>query len=173
MESAGTAVFNRAHTRTFSFNVFRMNAIELIEATHQVKDPNRGLELMMGSNRDAGTQAHRELNRHIHNFVSSALMLVEHTRIDMRKQYEATEFLKVYEARAAATFAKSPVAQFVQGLRNYMLHRGLPHSRMFMRFTATPGTSDGSGTMETGVNLDTVALSEWSGVGGIQRHGAT
>lgn len=163
MESAGAAVLNRAHMRTFSFNVFQMNAIELIEAAHRVKDPSQGIALMMASNRDAGTQAHRELNRHVHNFVSSALTLVEHTRIHMRKHYGGTDFMATYEAQVAATFAQSSVAQFVQGLRNYMLHRGLPNSHMFMTFTATPGATDGSGTTETGVKINTASLLDWDG----------
>ena len=75
MDSAGATVVNRAHMRSFSFNVFHMNAIELLEATHRVKDPSQGVAFMM-SNQGVGTQAHRELNRHLHNFVSSALTLV-------------------------------------------------------------------------------------------------
>lgn len=162
MNSAGAEVVNRAHMRTFSFNVFQMNAIELIEATHRVKDPSQGMAFMM-SNRDAGTQAHRELNRHVHNFVSSALTLVEHTRIHMRKHYGGTDFLAAYDTQVAATFAQSPVAQFVQGLRNYMLHRGLPNSQMFMTFTAAPGATDGSGTTETGIRISTTSLLNWDG----------
>lgn len=163
LESTGTAILNRAHMRTFSFNVFQMNAIELIEATHRVKDPSQGIAFMMTGNRDAGTQAHRELNRHVHNFVSSALTLVEHTRIHMRKHYGGTDFMATYDAQVVAMFAQSPIAQFVQGLRNYMLHRGLPNSQMFMTFTATPGTTDGSGTTTTGITISIDSLLEWDG----------
>ena len=162
MDSAGATVVNRAHMRSFSFNVFHMNAIELLEATHRVKDPSQGVAFMM-SNQGVGTQAHRELNRHIHNFVSSALTLVEHTRIHMRKHYEGTDFLTTYAAQATATFAHSPVAQFVQGLRNYMVHRGLPNSQMFMTFTATPGAAGGSGTTETGIRISRASLLDWDG----------
>lgn len=162
-ESAGAEVLNRAHMRTFSFNVFEMNAIELIEAVHRVKDPGQGVQFMMSSNRDVGTQAHRELNRHVHNFVSSALTLVEHTRIHMRKHYEDTDFMATYNAQVVAMFAQSPAAQFVQGLRNYMLHRGLPNSTMFMKFTTAPGATDGSGTVETGIKISTASLMEWDG----------
>lgn len=79
----------------------------------------------------------------------------------MRKQYAGTELLAAYETQARATFAQSPVAQFVQGLRNYMLHRGLPNSSMFMTFTTNPGATDGSGTAETGVHYDTASLLDW------------
>lgn len=160
-ESAGSTYINRAHQRSFSLNVFQMNAVELIEASQRVKDPDQGFALMLEKNREAGRQAHRELSRHVHNFVSSALTLVEHTRVFMRKHYVGTELLTAYEKLVAATFLQSPVAQFVQGLRNYMLHRGLPNSSMFMNFKVDPSAKDGSGTMETGVHYDTASLLDW------------
>jgi hypothetical protein len=160
-ESEGSGYLARAHQRSFSLNVFQMNAVELIEAAQRVKDPDQGMVLMMEKNREAGLQAHRELNRHVHNFVSSSLTLVEHTRVFMREHYAGTEFLATYEKQVIAIFAKSPIAQFVQGLRNYMLHRGLPNSSMFIKFATSPGASDGSGTMETGVQYDTASLLDW------------
>lgn len=59
------------------------------------------------------------------------------------------------------TFTNSPVAQFVQGLRNYMLHKGLPNSSMYLNFNTNPVARDGSGTMETGVHYDTASLLDW------------
>lgn len=162
-DSAGSGYLNRAHERSFSLNVFQMNAVDLMEAAHRVKDPGQGIALMMEKNGEAGRQAHREINRHVHNFVSSALTLVEHTRIFMRRHYAGTDLMATYERQVTATFAQSPVAQFVQGLRNYMLHRGLPDSSMFMHFTVNPGATNGSGMAETGVHYDTVALLDWDG----------
>ncbi|MGC0807324.1 hypothetical protein WKH02_21490 [Pantoea agglomerans] len=160
-ESKGTNYLNRTHQRSFSYNIFQMNALELIEAAYRVKDPDQGFLLMMENNREAGLQAHRELNRHVHNFVSSSLTLVEHTRVFMRKHYVDTQLYKTYEKQVIATFANSPVAQFVQGLRNYMLHKGLPNSNMYLRFESNPGATNGSGTMETGVHYDTASLLDW------------
>lgn len=45
--SAGSGYLNQAHQRSFSLNVFRMNAVELIEAAQRVKDPDQGMALMM------------------------------------------------------------------------------------------------------------------------------
>ncbi|MBS64299.1 MAG: hypothetical protein CMN27_15305 [Salinisphaera sp.] len=134
----------------------------MLEAAQRVKDPEQGTNLMMQEDRDPGQQAHRELNRHVHNFVSSALTLIEHTRNFMRKNYADTNMLADYEKQVVQTFAQSPVAQFIQGLRNYMLHRGLPNSRMFMTFIADPSGENGMGTMETGVTYDTSSLLDWS-----------
>lgn len=161
--SAGSGYLNRTHQRSFSLNIFQMNAVELIEAAQKVKDPDQAMALMMEKNQEAGRQAHRELSRHVHNFVSSALTLVEHTRCFMRQHYEGTDLLVIYEKQVMTTFAQSPVAQFVQGLRNYMLHRGLPNSSMYMNFTRNPGATDGSCSAETGVRYDTVSLLDWDG----------
>jgi hypothetical protein len=162
-DSAGSRYLNRAHERSFSINVFQMNAVELMGATQRVKDPDQGIALMMQKNREAGQQAHRELNRHVHNFVSSALTLVEHTRGFMRKHYTGSDLLAIYENQATTAFAQSPVAQFVQDLRNHMVHRGLPNSSMFMTFTTDPDAKDGSGSAETGVRYNTASLLDWKG----------
>jgi len=160
-ESAGAAYLNRIHQLGFSQNVFRMNALELLDAVQRVKDPDQGLPLMMERHSEAGRQSHREVNRRVHNFVSSALTLVEHTRIFMRTHYAGTELLATYEKQVTAVFTQSPVAQFVQGLRNYILHRGLPNSSMFMSFRANPGATDGSGIVETGVHYHKASLLDW------------
>lgn len=160
-DSAGSSYLNRAHQRSFSLNVFQMNVVEFTEAAQRVKDPDQGMALMIEKNREVGRQADRELNRHVHNFVSSALTLVDHTRVFMMKHYAGTELMVAYERQVVTTFAQSPVAQFVQVLRNYMMHRGLPSSSMFMKFTTSLGAVDGSGTEETGVHYDTVSLLDW------------
>jgi hypothetical protein len=159
--SAGARFMNRAHAHTFSLNIFQMNAHELMEASRRMRDPDQGLSLMLEKNREAGRQAHRELNRHVHNFAASALTLVEHTRIMMREHYADTEFHKAYEDEVAMVFVNEPVANFVQGLRNYMVHKGLPNSHMFLSFKSDPNATDGSGTQETGVRYDTASLLEW------------
>jgi|GEM_PF-1324508 len=165
--SPGSSYVNQAHERSFSKNIFRINAIELIDSALRVKDPEQGFFLMRQGNREAGLQAHRELSRHIHNFVAAAMTLVEHTRKFMRTNYEGQAILDIYEKEAKARFVTSPVAQFVQELRNYMVHKGLPSSSMYMTMKAQPDSFDGSMSVETGVRFQTEALLEgykWNGV---------
>jgi hypothetical protein len=159
-DSRGARFLDQRHQRTFSVNLFQMNAVALMDAAQRVHDPDHGMSWMSEPNRDAGWQAHRELHRHIHNFVASALTLVEHTRSFMRASYVGSDVLRTYEARAKATFASSQTAQFVQGLRNYFLHKGMPPTRMFLRYTNDSGTDRG-GTTTTGVHFDTQSLLDW------------
>jgi hypothetical protein len=160
-KSAGAEFLNRSHQRSFSLNIFRMNAIALIEAIQRVKDPDQGMTFMLEANREGRLQAHRELNRHIHNFVSSALALVEHTRVFMREHYADTKMLESYETQVVATFAQSHMTQFIQGLRNYMVHKGLPNSSMYMKFIPIPEATGGMGVLETGIQYETASLLDW------------
>ncbi len=95
--SNGMRFVNQLRERSFSLNVFHMNVVALIEAVLHASDPERGLELMSQENEEAGTQAHRELSRHLHNFTASAMSLVDHTRAFMKRNYAETSALNDYE----------------------------------------------------------------------------
>jgi len=140
-----------------------MNAQELIEITRRVNDPDEGIRLMAVANREAGSQTHREVTRRVHNFVAAALTLVEHTRIFMRENYSGTPVLDRYQSKIDAEFKSEPLVQFVQNLRNYILHNGLPNSEMYMHFESNRDVSDGSGTLETGIHIPAGPLLEWRG----------
>ncbi|MBX9802039.1 MAG: hypothetical protein K2Y04_04655 [Caulobacteraceae bacterium] len=159
-DSKGMKFLNELHGRSFSLKIFRMNAVALIEAALHVSDPDHGMALMMDKNREAGQQAHRELNRHLHNFTTSAMTLVDHTRVFMKKGYADTEVYAAYEAQISGTFSDDPVSQFVQKLRNYMVHRGLPNSVMF--FDLQNGSGEGA-SVQTGIRLETASLLQWDG----------
>jgi len=55
----------------------------------------------------------------LHNYLASAKTLIDHTRILVEELYKNTDFWAEYEARKKETFIDSPLAQFVQNLRNY------------------------------------------------------
>lgn len=158
--SQGMAHINRSHHRTFSLNIFRMNAQELIEIARRVNDPDEGLRLMFLKNRDAGQQTHREVTRRVHNFVAAALTLVEHTRIFMREHYGEARVFKQYQTKIDEEFARDPLVKFVQDLRNFMLHNGLPNSEMYLNFQSNPNLPEG-GMMQTGIHIRAAPLLEW------------
>lgn len=163
LSSRGMEHVNRSHHRTFSLNIFRMNAQELIEITSRVNDPDEGLRLMSLHNREASQQTHREVTRRVHNFVAASLTLVEHTRVFMREHYTNTPVLDRYQAEIDAGFANEPVVRFVQDLRNFMLHKGLPDSEMFLKFQSNPDLRSGGGVLTTGIHIRTDKLLPWSG----------
>ncbi len=70
-----------------------------------------------------------EVTRLLHNYVASAMTLVDHTRILVRELYNGSEFSEFnneYNAEIESKFQLNPLHQFVQGLRNYIVHKGLP-----------------------------------------------
>jgi hypothetical protein len=159
--SRGMEHINRSHQRTFTHNIFRMNAQELIEITRRVNDPDEGIRLMAVDNEEAGQQTHREVTRRVHNFAAAAVTLVDHTRIFMRENYGGTPILDRYQAKIDADVANDPLARFVKDLRNYMLHKGLPNSEMYLKFESNPDLPGGGGALETGIHIRTAPLQEW------------
>lgn len=160
-ESKGMQFINDQKMRTFSLNILYMNATKLIEEAGKLQDPDIGLFLMFESNRDAGEQAHREINRHIHNFVAAAKTLVDHTRVFLDGRYAGEEILVQIKQRISETFNNSPVCKFVHDLRNYMLHKGLPNSEMYLHGTNTG--ADGQMHIATGVRIKSLSLLDFSG----------
>jgi hypothetical protein len=158
--SRGMQHIDRSHERTFTLNLFRMNAQELIEITRRVNDPDEAMRLMAVDNKEAGQQTHREVTRRAHNFVAAALTLVEHTRIFMRDNYGDLPIFGHYQSKVDADFAHEPLAKFVKDLRNYMLHKGLPNSEMYLNFESKPDRPEG-GSIETGIHIRTAPLLEW------------
>ena len=68
----------------------------------------------------------QEVVRLLHNFVSAALSLVDHTRVLYRELYEPSGHLSEYEAKVATEFAQDPLTQFVIKLRQMAQHYRLP-----------------------------------------------
>lgn len=161
LDSKGMQYINRMHSRSFSINIFNINTIELLELISHINDPNEGVNILMQNNRQGSDQLHREINRKIHNFVASAMTLVEHTRNFMREYYSETEIFKDYENKIKDELSQDTLIKFIQDLRNYMVHNGLPPTQMFMEFKSL---MDGSGTgiTTTGIRIKTDKLLEWS-----------
>lgn len=163
LSSPGMAHVNRTFARTFSLNIFRRNAQELLAATHMFGDSDHALRLMAVDNREAGQQAHRELNRFVHNFVTGAMTLVDHTRNFMRENYEGASVKHDYDNHVKEAFVSEPIVQFVQNLRNYFVHKGLPDSEIFMEFKSGADGASAGGTLETGIRYRTGTFLQWDG----------
>jgi hypothetical protein len=110
--------------------IFRGNLNELVRALKSYEDPEYRAHLWL-SDEQLGSMTTldrymTEVFRLLHNFVASVMTLVEHTRATMRKLYKGQPFLAEYEARVSQEFDASELAHFVQDLRDYFMHRGLP-----------------------------------------------
>ena len=156
LDSPGMKFHDRMKSHSFSFNIFSMNLKELNEGLKLIETPQVGLQLMSQENREAGHQAHREINRLFHNFLASAKTLIEHTRIFVDKHYKDTPLHQAYVQKIKSEYAENELCRFIQDLRNYMLHQGLPHSQMSISFTRDQPD------FESTISLEAEKLVSWS-----------
>lgn len=87
-------------------------------------DANLAVELFQNVRRPAvRTRFEGAVIRGLHNYVASAMTLVEHTRRVMRDR--SGPIVEEFERRKQEVVANQEVP-FIQGLRNYVLHHSLP-----------------------------------------------
>ena len=67
-----------------------------------------------------------EVLKKLQNFLAASKALVDHARAFYERSYRPLGQLAEYEDEVLARFAKHPPTQFVHGLRNYVVHVGLP-----------------------------------------------
>jgi len=82
--------------------------------------------LMYQRNRDQLHAVLREILRLLHNFVAATMSLVEHTRNLYKEMYRPRGLFRDYQDRVKRDFAHDPLCQFVQDLRNFLLHYRVP-----------------------------------------------
>ena len=120
--------------------MLQRNGEDLLEWIDTLDKDNNGLLILaQGGLFEAGDVQGEyldELFRRWHNYIASAMTMVDHVRILMRK--ESSEFQTEYN-RVRQERLSSPVVPFTQGLRNYVLHKGWPPS--FMRMSFGPGAT--------------------------------
>jgi hypothetical protein len=111
----------------FAFRLHHANYQEIKRLMKAIAaDEETILRLWDVENRTALDNVIEEATRLLFNFLSSANALVDHTRLHVRKLYASSPFLEEYQAQLAQRLAKTPLRRFVQGLRNYSLHRRIP-----------------------------------------------
>lgn len=156
-ECAGFKFTTMQYKRTFTYNIFVLNAHELFNIAEIICDPDSDF-FISTTNKEAGVQAHREMHRRMHNFVASAKSLVDHTRVFINENYKNTPVFSEYD-KLIKEVAQNYVVSFIHDLRNYMLHKGLPPSKMF--WEAKPADKKNIFTCNTGVFYDAGELLLW------------
>lgn len=134
--------------------IFVRNDRELMAALAHLLNPVNAAQLF--PNQERLEMYHVEVIRLLHNYLAAAKTLIDHTRVLSRDLYEGTSFWEEYDARVTLTFMDSAMAQFVQRLRNYMLHKELPFTSATMLLATGPD-------FDCYVNLDLTRLRLWDG----------
>jgi hypothetical protein len=104
--------------------VFEQNYREFILLAEKVLKGT--MQLTSRDNRMLFEASMYELTRLLHNFVASVSSLVDHTRRLYEEHYADRGLFPEYQAEVEHHFVNCSLAKFVQSLRQYTLHYGLP-----------------------------------------------
>ncbi len=141
--------------------VFQRNYEELKDALDKATDPGAILPIHDIDRRAELDIVLMEIRRLLHNFLAAAKTLVDQTRVIITDGYRNHTFFERYKKEIQDRFATNPTANFVQDLRNYLLHYGLPAT--FSRVTLSRGIHADGLTIEAKVTLSTESLLHWDG----------
>lgn len=123
----GWRIRHKLEIFSISIYTFQKNNEELIKLLNLYEtDTNLAFKLLSVDNREAFVAFSSEVTRLLHNYLASAMTLVDHTRKLFQDEYKGTEFEKEYDDKKDQSFVQSPISSFIKDLRNYSLHRMLP-----------------------------------------------
>lgn len=149
--SRGMIFVGRMEFQRFSRYIFMKNSEQLTKAIVYFENPDHAKDFWAEENRNGLHRFHSELHRYLHNYLSSVMLLVDHTRSFIEDDYARTEVQLAYDAVKNETFSNNPLHRFTQDLRNFMLHHRLPVTRLSYVWNGSK------------IELDLVALKQWSG----------
>lgn len=112
---------------SISIYTFDRNYADLCNLiTFLASDP-RADSLFGLRNRDQLMLVMKDIIRLLHNYVASALSLIDHTRRLHKKLYADSGDFPDYQSRINRDFAQDPLSQFVRDLRRYCQHYRAPN----------------------------------------------
>lgn len=133
--------------------IYSMNAQELRESLTDFNTFPFALQLWSADNKHLFSEYYEEIIRSFHNFLASVGTLIDHYRAFVRRFYANHEFRSEHDRKVSEMFGSSPLAAFVKGLRNYMLHSGIPPTNARI--------SQGPGGVKSAVYLNVSELQKW------------
>jgi hypothetical protein len=145
-----------------NFFVFARNHRDLKRLLQLTKSPEMILHFWDMKNRRELDAVTDDVTRLLHNYLAGAKTLVDHTRVLVADWYTETEFMKEYNSQVLARFTTSPLAGFIEGLRNYSLHYSLPFAMSTMKVTSSDGRAGNLDQLELEFTLSRTALRHWS-----------
>jgi len=155
--SEGERVFWRMEALAATLFVFGENRLGLVKRLTQVEAPGNRAQFFSMRKRETLRLFQMDIMRLMHNFLASAFTLKEHSNVLARELLSGQSLNREYQQEVAELFADSALAGLVQGLRNWMLHKGL--LPVVVRLSATGE----NGEPVSSVVLRIDALKSWDG----------
>ena len=134
----GREVAERLQQFQFSLQLLERNYDELRVFLAFITSTRVALEISEVTERWRQHEAMREVLFLLHNFVASALSLVDHSRVMYRELYEPGGHVPDYQSEIDRRFIADPLTQFVLGLRQMAQHYRLPSVGVQNRFWTQP-----------------------------------
>ena len=103
--------------------IFRSNAAEVMTFLRDSEQADTNESVFEV---EAFRELQQELARLVHNFAAGAFTLVEHARAFFGAAYGTSSLFAAYDAEVETRFRKNPLHNFLQGLRNYVVHQRFP-----------------------------------------------
>ncbi len=113
------------------------NSMQLRQLMCVLEDSEQSAKILGVDRRSQLQWLFGDVNRHIHNFLTSITTLVDHTQNLMREDFIKPEHRQEYQLKVKNVFATDPLAQFLQDFRNYMTHYAVPQIGLEKRFGST------------------------------------
>jgi len=110
-----------------SIHTFHKNYVALNTTLTFLTSDARADPLFAVKNRDKRYAVYRDIICYLHNYVDSAMSLIDHSRNLYKKLYVPKKQFPDYQERVIAEFGKDPLAQFVVCLRQYCQHYKAPN----------------------------------------------
>jgi hypothetical protein len=143
-----------------SYHVFEGNYHYLVSALDHFARTVVIMELWREDNRAKLDLFLNEITRLLHNFLAGAATLVDHTRVFKNEMYKGQSFEKTYQEKLERDVSSSPLVNFVQDLRNYVLHKELPITSAELSFKREAGGT--STVFSSTIQLDVDKLRGWN-----------
>lgn len=152
-DTEGWRVTRQLRVLQASYKIFVGNYKALRYALDRYNEPDVALKLWDIKNRQHLEEFQHEVIRLFHNFLAAARSLVDHTRKYSRDFYRNHPFLEEYQTEIDKRFKQSDICRFVEDLRNYTLHVGLPSTHMVIE-----ANNEGAPHIRSDVSLDLQSL---------------
>jgi hypothetical protein len=157
--SPACALFKRLKVHELGYRIFLTNFGEW-QRSIDAKCPNDPMaRIQIMQDRSWVEPYLGEVTRTLHNFVASALTLVDTTRVVYRELYEPKKLLPEYQGEIDTRFIKDGTAQFVKDLRQFCQHYRLPLLTAKVGLNLEPQ----GGHIQWGVPISREQVEVWSG----------
>lgn len=156
--SKGWKIKKKNELLGITYHVFMANNREIKQSLEIFSNQGFARKIWAVENREDLRRYHIDVIRLLHNYLAAAKTLIDHTRIFIRNlEWDTqldTQFKEEYNEKVKKEFETSGISKFLQELRNYILHKGIPTTVANLRFNDKE-------ELDCSIELDINQISAW------------